>query len=599
MLPSGFEPEEHYAKNKEFKIIEHNQLTFEPQIGLDYLIITSETLWDSFNAFKEWKPLNDDKISTINIINVSEILLETDCWVAGQYGDATNESNGNPWIEDGKEITSDHYALFNDTQCKIRNYIRKMVTESSLQYVLLAGNKDHVPVRMVCTYAHSGPDGGWYNDTSHASDMYYSNLDYNMNNNTNSYWMENTFGAGIYWANVTQWDEIDWQYDVLVGRVLVSTIEQANNWIHKTEAYAESNDIGYLQSGVVAAKDPSNQIDDYVWSRIGDEFPEDISFVNGQQITQQQWNILDDYCNGIIDGWNGIAFMYHSGHGGTLYTPYQPSALSNDDIPNFLYTEGCNSGDYGTDTSSRAEQWMRDNGGIFSGITNSAYGWFIASTWYSEEMFNLMFNQTTAVLEPIFSKAHYDARENVGWELHSVAPMIFKQTNFLGDPSLEFNWYEEPPVPPIISNPSPANGTINCNLALDWNITIEDPKGYNFTLNLSCSNGQWAYWNTTNGTYGLAVTSLENNTWYTMTVIANNTEGAQVEEWFNFRTKPESYPPWDFNEDGWTNYLDVSILVEAYGDTGPPGWIPSDLNSDGLVNYLDASIIIDHYGETY
>ncbi|GAH31662.1 unnamed protein product, partial [marine sediment metagenome] len=104
----------------------------------------------------------------------------------GSYSDATNATNGNPWVPDGKEITS-NWDMFNDTQAKIRNYLRYAVL-GNCEYVLLGGNKDIVPPRMICSWADgtgdcSGPD----DDTSHASDMYYACLHYCMNNNTNSY----------------------------------------------------------------------------------------------------------------------------------------------------------------------------------------------------------------------------------------------------------------------------------------------------------------------------------------------------------------------------------------------------------------------------
>ncbi len=61
-------------------------------------------------------------------------------------------------------------------------------------------------------------------------------------------------------------------------------------------------------------------------------------------------------------------------------------------------------------------------------------------------------------------------------------------------------------------------------------------------------------------------------------------------------------PNWDINHDGKANYLDVSSLVNHYGDTGPPHWIRDDMagsggNPDGKVNYLDVSLLVNHYGD--
>ncbi len=58
-----------------------------------------------------------------------------------------------------------------------------------------------------------------------------------------------------------------------------------------------------------------------------------------------------------------------------------------------------------------------------------------------------------------------------------------------------------------------------------------------------------------------------------------------------------SYPAWDVNQDGTTNYLDMILIGNHYGESGISGWIPEDVNSDGTVNYLDMILIGNHYGE--
>jgi outer membrane protein assembly factor BamB len=58
-----------------------------------------------------------------------------------------------------------------------------------------------------------------------------------------------------------------------------------------------------------------------------------------------------------------------------------------------------------------------------------------------------------------------------------------------------------------------------------------------------------------------------------------------------------AYPAWDVNQDGITNYLDMILIGNHYGENGSPGWIPEDVNNDGTVNYLDMILIGNHYGE--
>jgi hypothetical protein len=57
---------------------------------------------------------------------------------------------------------------------------------------------------------------------------------------------------------------------------------------------------------------------------------------------------------------------------------------------------------------------------------------------------------------------------------------------------------------------------------------------------------------------------------------------------------------WDCNEDKNVTYLDVSILVADYFESGYlPGEISADIIEDGIVNYLDVSSLVSHYGESY
>lgn len=59
------------------------------------------------------------------------------------------------------------------------------------------------------------------------------------------------------------------------------------------------------------------------------------------------------------------------------------------------------------------------------------------------------------------------------------------------------------------------------------------------------------------------------------------------------------YPPWDINQDGKVDDIDINLLKNNYRLEGEPGWIPEDINDDGIVNYLDVSALVSHYGEVY
>jgi len=451
----------------------------------EYLIITNKTFWPLlYNYFKDWKISTDNKINNILITNVSTIINNSLCDVNGTYGDG---NNANTWIS-GIQLTSD-WEMFNDTQAHIRNYIRYCYDIYTTRYVLLFGNAQVVPPRMACSYAAGNCPGctGYYNDTSHASDLYYSNLHYNMNNNTNSYWMENAVcGSPV--------DAIDWGFDLNVGRVIVNQPFETFWWINKTKNYVNGNNqSNYTKWAVVPCKDNGNSISNQTWTgwdgselgpNIGDEFPSNISFINNQNITQAQWNNLANYANGNAGGLNGLTLIYHAGHGGTLWTPYSDSNLNNLAVPNFIYTEGCTSANFGEDTSSRMEDWLSDNGAAFGGISNSAYGWFIGSTYYGELMMRELFNESNT---SILCTAHNNARERYGHDPDCIWGMLYKETNFFGDPALEWTWYTGD-KPHLISIDSNGNSSIvtNSTPTFIWS-KVNNTINYYLQLSLNSS----------------------------------------------------------------------------------------------------------------
>lgn len=410
---------------------------------IDYLIITTSTYYPTFNNnFSSWKISNSD-ISSIEIINLSSITSNSTFWVNGTYGDASSASN--PYITPAKAISS-NYNLFNDTQAKIRNCLRYYHSQYNLKYVLIGGNKNIIPPRMVASRASGDGCTSFDNDLSHASDLYYACLDYSQNNNTNSYFMENQCCEFEY-------DEVDYGIELHVGRFLFSTQTELDRMITKTKNYVQNQNNSYKYQ-IVACKDASNNIANQTWTgwdgssftgvELQDEFPSNMTFINGQNITQSQWDNIPDYVNGNIGTISGINTIYHTGHGGTLWDDYRQIPCSNSEYPNFLYTEGCSSGDFGTDTTSRAEYWMSDEGCTVACIVNSAYGWFIASTYFGEEMMSIMFNTTRGTLNTTFLEAHNYARELQGTSTaNGVWAMIYKESNFFGDPALDYKFYQE------------------------------------------------------------------------------------------------------------------------------------------------------------
>jgi hypothetical protein len=276
-------------------------------------------------------------------------------------------------------------------------------------------------------------------------------------------------------------DEIDWGFDVHVGRVLVNQKWETLWWINKTKSYHANNQTNYTKWNAVPCKDGGNSISNQTWTGwqgsqpgpgIGEEFPDNMSFINNQNISQAQWSILDDYANGNAGGIPGFIMIYHAGHGGTLWDPYSDVNLDNMGTPNFVITEGCSSADFGEDDSSRMEDWMSDNGGAFGGVANSAFGWFVASTYYGKQMMKEMFNDSNT---SVFCIAFENSKEVVGHDPDCVWGQIVKDSNFFGDPAMEWQWYEPASSDDIhfISIDSGLNGTnvTSATPTFIWNIS--------------------------------------------------------------------------------------------------------------------------------
>ncbi len=59
---------------------------------------------------------------------------------------------------------------------------------------------------------------------------------------------------------------------------------------------------------------------------------------------------------------------------------------------------------------------------------------------------------------------------------------------------------------------------------------------------------------------------------------------------------PPKKTPWDVNNDGRVNILDLTFVASYFGADNPPP--EADVNGDGIVNILDLTLVASHFGET-
>ncbi len=138
-----------------------------------------------------------------------------------------------------------------------------------------------------------------------------------------------------------------------------------------------------------------------------------------------------------------------------------------------------------------------------------------------------------------------------------------------------FNEYQTYPHNSSIDN---VNGTIEYiyNLIIGQGNTTEEKIAITLQMKIKNKTG-------------------ESNITLTNVGVTNETEYVNLTVLNGYVTSNESFPPWDFNEDGIINYLDVSELIEDYLKKGAVSWIPEDIVPDGIINYLDVSLLISHY----
>ncbi|MEN8209173.1 MAG: C25 family cysteine peptidase [Candidatus Fermentibacteria bacterium] len=119
----------------------------------------------------------------------------------------------------------------NDNAEKLRNFIKNRFLEHGTIFVLLAGDETLVPVRRIYTYCET------YADTA-AVDLYYADLD--------GTW--DASGDGEYGQPD---DSLDLYADVLLGRALFSTVDEAELFVQKNLTYQDTPPAGDWQTKAV------------------------------------------------------------------------------------------------------------------------------------------------------------------------------------------------------------------------------------------------------------------------------------------------------------------------------------------------------------
>jgi hypothetical protein len=168
--------------------------------------------------------------------------------------------------------------LFNDQEAHIREFCKDAYEDWGTEYVLIGGDAEWIPARLMDTNYETNID----------SDLYWSNLDSTFNEDEDSYWGEAGDGGFDLYA------------EIFIGRLTCDEPQDASNWMTKSFYYADSIDHEYLDNAAFYGGDTG-------WSCQGDDF-EDFSAIKGTD----DWLGPDPHHDGPWPTWLGFLFGFET-----------------------------------------------------------------------------------------------------------------------------------------------------------------------------------------------------------------------------------------------------------------------------------------------
>ena len=386
----------------------------------EYLIITDDAFKNAFQRLADYKESHGIKTK---IVSVEEIISNSSFWGP---------------------------SIFNDTQAKIRNFIKYAYQNWGIEYVLLGGDGDAanessniIPPRYLYATCYGLPLGK--SDKLEAyipSDVYYACLDGNFNTDEDDKWGENASSN-----DATHEDEADLYAEVWVGRACVDSVEEVNNFINKTISYESSENDSHIMQ-VLLLGEYLGFGGEAEWG--GNHKDKVIPFIPlSYNITRlydrnSQWSKYD-----LAEKLNkGINIVNHDGHGWTTYAlkmrNYDLHLLNNTEYF-FLYSQTCLAGsfdnwypeDHYYEDDCFAEHLTVDEHGAFACIMNARYGLGRENSTdspgerYDLSFFKALFQEN---IREIGGANHYSKEDNV-WRIdENGMRWTYYETNLFGDP---------------------------------------------------------------------------------------------------------------------------------------------------------------------
>lgn len=382
----------------------------------------------------------------------------------------------------------------------IRQYIRTEYLTKHIDYVLLGGDADLVPARMLWV-----TDG--YGDTTELpADLYYGCLDGTYNYDGDDKWGEPKDGDNG--------GDVDLIAEVYVGRACVGDSDEVDNFIHKTISYIYTVDPyqeKVLMVGEFLWPDPDTYGGDYMDELINGSTANDYNTTGIpsddytiDKLYDRDWPGHDWPKEELIDRIdNNVHFINHLGHSAFNYNMKlfidDADALTNTRYF-FAYSQGCDNGGFdnpfGIDCIAEHFTIKTDHG-AFAVIANARYGFGEsggtdgANQRYHREFIDAIYGENIIQL----GRANQDSKEDNLFMINT-RPMrwCYYEINLLGDPTIDFFTHYNNSIP--ATPPSP-NGPADGEVGVDYTYTIQantDPEGDQTYYKFYWGDGQSSQW---------------------------------------------------------------------------------------------------------
>lgn len=329
------------------------------------------------------------------------------------------------------EITLTYPGI--DAAEQVRNFIIDAYQNWQLQYVMLGGDSDMIPLRnLYC-------DAGGTID-SFPGDCYYEALDGTWDDDHDGVWGEP--------------EEADMAGEIAVGRVTARNPVELNNWLHKNEMYTDHPVVAEIQKALFMGERMDDvptwagaYMDDVIyyccdWGYCTSGYP--TSYIRRKLYDNPvySWTAAE-----AIEQFNaGFPTSHHLGHANTTYGMKMVNSdvqyFTNDGVNHsysFISTQGCYSNNWDNGGSpSISEAFLLDDNCASAFLGNTRYGWYCPgydigpSQHYDRQLVDARYAEGISAV----GRMNVDSKIDNIWQMDPWNRWCHYELTLLGDPAM-------------------------------------------------------------------------------------------------------------------------------------------------------------------